>query len=305
MPVPARFDAYAEAVARGDDAAAGTLLTVDEVAGPRLFIGGAGCIDCHAGPLFTTNAFPNTGVPDAAGLRQDHGRALGARRVLADELNCLSAYSDAAPSDCPALRFLKSDGHELERAFRPPTPDDLDRDRRRTLGARCAVCVSTRLSLRACTDRIVVEGPMTQAFAVERIDHVELVVRDQHEAAHWYGRTFGMRIVAELEDWAAGGPLMIEIPGTGSKLALFAGEPPGFRPPVGFRRVAFGVDGAGFLRFLEHVAAHGVHTDDGELVHELRVIDHGHVYSVYFADPDGNRFEVTTFDRDTVRVGRT
>lgn len=33
-------------------------------------------------------------------------------------------------------------------------------------------------------------------------------------------------------------------------LALFQGEPQGARPPVGFRRVAFRVDGRGFLTFL-------------------------------------------------------
>jgi catechol 2,3-dioxygenase-like lactoylglutathione lyase family enzyme len=144
---------------------------------------------------------------------------------------------------------------------------------------------------------------MTDAFRLERIDHVELFVRDQQQAAIWYERMFGMRVVAALEDWADGGPLMIEIPGTGSKLALFAGTPPGFRVPIGFRRVAFGVDGASFLRFLTRVAAHGVHSDEGELVHELRVVDHRHVYSVYFADPDGNRYEVTTFDRAVVSAG--
>jgi catechol 2,3-dioxygenase-like lactoylglutathione lyase family enzyme len=132
---------------------------------------------------------------------------------------------------------------------------------------------------------------------------VGVFVRDQYRGAAWYERTFGMRVVAALEDWADGGPLMIEIPGTDSKLALFEGEPPGFRVPVGFRRVAFGVDGAGFLAFLEHVASNGVHTDDGALVHELPVVDHRHVYSVYFADPDGNRYEVTTFDRSVVAEG--
>jgi catechol 2,3-dioxygenase-like lactoylglutathione lyase family enzyme len=143
-------------------------------------------------------------------------------------------------------------------------------------------------------------GIQTRTLRAARIDHVEVFVRDQYQAAAWYERTFGMRVVEALEDWADGGPLMIEIPGTDSKLALFRGEPPGFRQPLGFRRVAFGVDGTGFLAFLEHVGELGVHTDDGVLVHELPVVDHRHVYSVYFADPDGNRYEVTTFDRAVV-----
>jgi cytochrome c peroxidase len=43
------------------------------------------------------------------------------RQVLADEFNCLSRYSDAAPEDCGELRFAKTDDHALERQFKPPS----------------------------------------------------------------------------------------------------------------------------------------------------------------------------------------
>jgi cytochrome c peroxidase len=121
MPEQARFDAYAEAVLKNDAAAMHTIFTPDEAAGLRLFIGKAGCINCHSGPLFTNNDFHNTGVPAAAGLPEDLGRAVGARRVRADEFNCLSRYSDAQPAQCPELRFLKPQGEELVRAFKPPS----------------------------------------------------------------------------------------------------------------------------------------------------------------------------------------
>jgi cytochrome c peroxidase len=52
---------------------------------------------------------------------EDTGRAQGVRQVLADEFNCLSAYSDAAPEDCGELRFAKTDDHGLERQFKPPS----------------------------------------------------------------------------------------------------------------------------------------------------------------------------------------
>ncbi|MCC6453807.1 MAG: c-type cytochrome [Caldilineaceae bacterium] len=121
MPTASRFDTYVEAVLNGDTEAMETILTADEVAGMRLFIGRANCLQCHNGPLLTDNHFHNTGVPAAAGLPEDTGRTLGAQQVLADEFNCLSPYSDAMPEDCGELRFMVAEGHELERQFKAPS----------------------------------------------------------------------------------------------------------------------------------------------------------------------------------------
>ena len=121
MPGPSRFDRYVEAFLKVDKGGAAEVLSKDEVAGLKLFIGKGNCTNCHNGPLFTNNDFHNTGVPARADLPEDIGRALGAKQVLEDEFNCLSSYSDAKPEDCAALRFLKADGHQLERAFKPPT----------------------------------------------------------------------------------------------------------------------------------------------------------------------------------------
>ncbi len=121
MPGPSRFDRYVEALLNSDMPAMRAALSPDEVAGLRLFVGKAQCINCHNGPLLTNNDFHNTGVPAATGLPEDTGRAQGVRQVLADEFNCLSQYSDAAPEDCGELRFAKSDDHALERQFKPPS----------------------------------------------------------------------------------------------------------------------------------------------------------------------------------------
>jgi cytochrome c peroxidase len=121
MPGESRFDGYVEAVVSGDIEAAKSLLSEDEIAGLRLFIDEAGCTNCHSGALFTNNEFHNTGVPARTDLPEDVGRALGAPQVLESEFNCLGAYSDAEPRQCMELRFLKAEGHELERAFKPPT----------------------------------------------------------------------------------------------------------------------------------------------------------------------------------------
>jgi cytochrome c peroxidase len=121
IPGESRFDQYAEAVLNNDYESANTILTQDEIAGLRLFIGEANCTNCHNGPLFTNNDFHNTGVPAGQDLPEDVGRAKGAQQVLADEFNCLSIYSDAQLEQCAELRFLVADVHELERQFKPPS----------------------------------------------------------------------------------------------------------------------------------------------------------------------------------------
>lgn len=120
-PGASRFDQYVEAILDNDYETANTILTSDEIAGLKLFIGKANCTNCHNGPLFTNNDFHNTGVPAVDGLPEDTGHALGAQQVMADEFNCLSVYSDAQPEQCSELRFLALDEHQQERQFKPPS----------------------------------------------------------------------------------------------------------------------------------------------------------------------------------------
>jgi cytochrome c peroxidase len=117
---PTRFDRYAEALLR-DGRAPRQVLTEDEEAGLELFVGKAQCMNCHNGPQLTNNEFHNTGVPAARGLPEDVGRFAGAGKVLADEFNCRSRWSDARPEQCVELDFLSTGGHELERAFKVPS----------------------------------------------------------------------------------------------------------------------------------------------------------------------------------------
>ena len=121
IPGPSRFDTYVEALLEGNEEAMNEAMTADEVAGLRLFIGEANCIQCHNGPMFTNNSFHNTGVPPRSGEAPASGRQGGVQKVLADEFNCLGPYSDAAPDDCTELRFLMDNGEDLAGAFKPPT----------------------------------------------------------------------------------------------------------------------------------------------------------------------------------------
>lgn len=116
---PARFDRYVEHLERTGSAPA-DILTADEAAGLRLFVGKARCATCHSGPLFTDQAFHNIGVPARTGQAPDPGRSTGVRQALADEFNCRGAYSDA-PGECAELEFADTTGAELVGAMKTPS----------------------------------------------------------------------------------------------------------------------------------------------------------------------------------------
>jgi cytochrome c peroxidase len=120
MPSQSRFDSYVEALLHGDRQGLAAL-TGDEIAGMRLFIGEAGCTQCHNGPLFSNGEFHNTGVPQLPDRTFDTGRAAGVHEVLSDEFNCLSQWSDAVADDCRHLRFIRIDDHGLAGAFKVTT----------------------------------------------------------------------------------------------------------------------------------------------------------------------------------------
>lgn len=116
-PGPSRFDRYVDALDHGGGEG---ILTSDEVAGLKLFIGKANCTQCHNGPLFTNNEFHNTGVPRNAQMPSDEGRLTGASAVLKDEFNCRSRWSDA-PQKCAELEFLVTGEHSLQGAYKVPS----------------------------------------------------------------------------------------------------------------------------------------------------------------------------------------
>ncbi len=118
LPAPTRFDAYASALRSSEGSG---ILTDNEIAGLRLFIGKGECVNCHNGPLLTDNHFHNTGVPEASGLPEDQGRVAGAKQVREDPFNCLGPYSDAGEGGCSELHFMAADGYELLRAFKTPS----------------------------------------------------------------------------------------------------------------------------------------------------------------------------------------
>lgn len=137
-------------------------------------------------------------------------------------------------------------------------------------------------------------------FRVQQIDHVELIVPDQYEAAAWYQKVFGLEIIKAFEFWAESGPLMLTTPDAGTKLALFKGEPP--QQVTGFVTLAFRVDAEGFLDFVSRVEEMALIGQNGvALTPQTAIRDHQLSWSIYFCDPWGYPYEITTYDYDAVK----
>lgn len=120
---PAPFDRFVAQLQRdsGDRRALAALMSEDEVAGMRLFMGRANCASCHNGPLFTNYEFHNIGAPEPDPAQVDLGRYGGVAALEKDGFTCLSPWSDAGAEDCLEMRFLKKQGPELVGAFKTPT----------------------------------------------------------------------------------------------------------------------------------------------------------------------------------------
>src|SRR5215467_3788097 len=90
----------------------------------------------------------------------------------------------------------------------------------------------------------------SEPFRVQRLDHVHVLVTDRPAAIAWYARVFGLEKV--YDDMAHGdtrGPITLSSDDGATHLALFERDK---IPPS--QTVAFRVDGAGFMRFLDRLA---------------------------------------------------
>jgi catechol-2,3-dioxygenase len=115
-------------------------------------------------------------------------------------------------------------------------------------------------------------------------DHVHVFVQDRAAAEAWYGRVMGLARTPGLEFWAAdGGPLTLQDRDDTVHIALFE------RPRKENRAtIALRVSADGFARWRSHLASFP------EL--SVAVEDHAVALSLYFSDPDGNPYEITTYE---------
>ena len=127
--------------------------------------------------------------------------------------------------------------------------------------------------------------------ALNGVDHVHVLVRDRAAALAWYRDVLGFEPVPELAVWqTGGGPLTLTDVGGRVHLALFERAP----APQNQSVVALGTDAAGFARWLYHLTR--------ALGHAPTLEDHDLALSLYFCDPDGNPYEITTYDVTSARA---
>ncbi len=120
------------------------------------------------------------------------------------------------------------------------------------------------------------------------IDHIHVFVADREAAEHWYARVLGFHRVSQLESWATGGgPLTIGNAEGTVHLALFERVPESPRSTV-----AFSVSSGEFVAWIGHLS--------GALGQDLAAEDHQLSCSLYFKDPDGNPYEITSYEYSTI-----
>lgn len=121
MPLENRFDRFVAAQIIGEQPDENAALTPQEIQGFKIFAGKGECVNCHNGPRLTDEFFHNTGVSSPQDAVTDFGRLVAIEQVQNDEFNCLGPYSDADPAQCGTLRFMSTNEHLFERAYKSPS----------------------------------------------------------------------------------------------------------------------------------------------------------------------------------------
>ncbi len=128
-----------------------------------------------------------------------------------------------------------------------------------------------------------------------RIDHVHVEVTDRYKAAEWYRKVLGLVPHDELAAWAEDpmGPLILKAADGAPALSLFQR---GCAAMTRDATIAFKVSGDDFLNFCHALDGWELKDPTGKVLSAKDVVDHDLSWSIYFVDPDQNRFEVTTYD---------
>ena len=128
------------------------------------------------------------------------------------------------------------------------------------------------------------------APALLGFDHVHVFVQDRAASEKWYAAVLGLERTKELEFWSGGGgPLTLQDKAGSVHIALFE------RPRQKTRStVALRVSGREFWAWRAHLKA----------VPGLEVTEEDHEVSVslYFDDPDGNPYEITSYECHLARA---
>lgn len=120
-PAPSRFDNYIKAAVESDTEKMNKLMTAEEVAGLKLFMGKANCTICHNGPLLSDLSFHNIATPPRNVKRYDWGRYKAVKRITKSEFSCRGEYNDAKEKQCAELDYIVFHKEETAAAFKTPS----------------------------------------------------------------------------------------------------------------------------------------------------------------------------------------
>jgi catechol-2,3-dioxygenase len=125
-------------------------------------------------------------------------------------------------------------------------------------------------------------------FKIEALDHVALSVRDVERSAQWYAEVLDFKCLHK-DKWN-GIPMFVG--NRDAAIALFpaseeVGSASADRAAVRTLHFAFRTDRENFLRAQDDLKKRAI---------PFEFQDHEISHSIYFADPDGHKVEITTYD---------
>ena len=120
------------------------------------------------------------------------------------------------------------------------------------------------------------------SVALEGIDHIHIHVANREKAEKWYSTVFGFFRTPHLEIFAQGkGPLTLQNTSGTIHLALFE------RPEIQSTTVALKASAKSLAQYKKHLETLGI---------EYVLMDHQLAWSIYLSDPDGNPYEIITYE---------
>ncbi len=124
---------------------------------------------------------------------------------------------------------------------------------------------------------------------LQGIDHIHVYVSNREEAEKWYEEVLGFRRISALERWAdeEQGPLTLEDAGGSIHVALFERSPQPNRATIALK-----TSGEGLFAWKTHLS--------NALETKIEIVDHELSWSIYFSDPYGNPYEITTYEYEWV-----
>ena len=118
---------------------------------------------------------------------------------------------------------------------------------------------------------------------LQTIDHIHVFVSNRKKALVWYKNILGLIPSDGTIILPESGPLIIKNNEGNINIALFKGKPKNNHVVIAFK-----VSGEEFIN------CHN--TINPSLIENLEVVDHDIQFSIYFEDPFGNPYEITSYD---------